>query len=373
MIKTVFILGAGASRTAGGPLMYDFIEKAQQVQQANKAGWAGPHFKSVFEARRKFQAAYAKSNLDIDNIESLFATFEIARLIGHPSNMSEEDTRLLPRELRFLIMRTIEQSIKYPIYDDDPVVRVPAPYEAFTELLLGIEESPELSSVAVISFNYDLLLEYAFTVRGIQIDYGLGPAPKRDAIPVYKLHGSLNWSFNQAGGQIETRPTQKLPAKSYLRRIRNYSERPLRRPIDTMELLHGPDEWGNKPIPEPLIVPPTWSKGQYQEMLRSVWCNASKALSTAENIFVIGYSLPLSDQFFRAFFALSTISDSIIERFWVFDPADIATRYQSLVGAAISNRDKFKYQGAVFSDAVVYLAKALDFDEESIRTLLSRG
>jgi hypothetical protein len=173
-------------------------------------------------------------------------------------------------------------------------------------------------------------------------------------------------------GEITVYPVQTLPAESYWRRYGVF-ENPLSRPIDTMELLHGPDEWGNKPIPEPLIVPPTWSKEHYHEVLRSIWYNASKALSSAENIFIIGYSLPPSDQFFRSFFALSTISETIIERLWVFDPSEISQRYQSLVGAAISSRDKYKYEGVVFTNAIASLATSLCLDEKTILEILSRG
>ena len=37
-MKTVFILGAGASRAAGAPLMYDFIECAMRVLRRGDAG-----------------------------------------------------------------------------------------------------------------------------------------------------------------------------------------------------------------------------------------------------------------------------------------------------------------------------------------------
>jgi hypothetical protein len=353
--------------------MYDFIDKARQVLQADKTGWAVTHFKNVFEARRKLQAAYAKSHIDIDNVENLLATFDMARLIRRLSDMPEESTKVLPTELRFMIMRTLEQSIRFRVFDDSPVVEPPTPYDAFVELLAQIEDSSELSPTAIITFNYDLALEYALRVRRVEIDYGLNSSTKNsNAIPIYKLHGSLNWTLSGPLNEIEVFSVQQLPAESYWRRYGVY-ENPLCRPIDTMELLHGPDGWGNKPIPEPLIVPPTWSKEHYHEVLKSVWYNASKALSSAENIFIIGYSLPPSDQFFRSFFALSTISESLIERLWVFDPSEIAQRYHSLVGAAISSRDKFKYEGVIFSDAIASLSKSLGLDEKSIRHFLNRG
>lgn len=369
--KTVFILGAGASRAAGGPLMWDFIEKGSQIGQYGQAGWATHSFKCVFEARRKLQAAYAKSHVDIDNIEDLFATYEMARLIGHLADMEGEDVKLLPGKLRFFIMRTLEQSLRFPLYDDD-IVGCPTPYDAFVELLVQMQASRKLSPVVVISFNYDLALDYAIATRGIEIDYGLKPfSDNKRAITLLKPHGSLNWTINESSGEIEITPVQVLPTASYRRRLGIYD--PRRIAIDTMELLYGPDEWGETLRPEPLIVPPTWSKGEYQEILKPVWCRASKVLGTAENIFVIGYSLAPSDQFFRSFFALSTISDSIIDRFWLFDPSDIAARWQALCGPAISHRDRFRYEAAIFSNAIVSLAKAFDLNETPIQVFLNRS
>ena len=94
-------------------------------------------------------------------------------------------------------------------------------------------------------------------------------------------------------------------------------------------------------------------------MLKSVWREASSAFATAENIFVIGYSLPMSDQFFRSFYALSTISDSIVERFWLFDPAhdeEISRRFHSLLGPAILGRSRFVHHRLEFGGAIPFLA-----------------
>jgi hypothetical protein len=370
--KTVFILGAGASRAAGGPLMWDFIEKAGQIIEAGQAGWAAQSFKCVFEARRKLQAAYAKSHLDIDNIEDLFATYEMAKLIGQLDDMTVADIEKLPAQLRFMIMRTLEKSIQFPLYDEDEIVGCPTPFDAFVELLIQMETSRKLSPVTIISFNYDLALDYAIATREIEIDYGLKfHAGKEQVIRLLKPHGSLNWTTDKISGEIEAVPVRALPRESYRRRLGVYN--PRRISIDTMELLHGPDEWGETLRPEPLIVPPTWSKAEYQETLKPIWRQACKALSTAQNVFVIGYSLPPSDQFFRSFFALSTLSDSIIDRFWLFDPADIAARWQSLCGPAIFHRDKFRHEMAMFPNAIAFLAKAFDLDEYLIQVFLNRS
>ena len=71
---------------------------------------------------------------------------------------------------------------------------------------------------------------------------------------------------------------------------------------------------------DPVIVPPTWNKTQYHHEIAAVWQNTARHLSEAENIFVVGYSLPERDQFFRYLFALGTVGDALVRRFWVFDP-----------------------------------------------------
>jgi len=49
----------------------------------------------------------------------------------------------------------------------------------------------------------------------------------------------------------------------------------------------------------PVIVPPTWNKTQNAPSIATVWREAANQLSDAENIFVSGYSLPQTDEFFK--------------------------------------------------------------------------
>ncbi|WP_431288172.1 hypothetical protein [Roseateles chitinivorans] len=367
-MKTVFILGAGASRAAGGPLMFDFIDAATRIFRLGEAGWAQPHFEGILDARRKLQGAFVKSTIDIDNIENLFSTYEMASLIGRLSDLDESVVKQLPKSLRYLIMRTLEQAILYPIDGKEQVIPAPYPYDAFAELLIELRDHREASPVTVINFNYDLCLDYALTLRGFEPDYGLAGSPVRSkrSIAHYKVHGSLNWFRNPETGEIAPQPLRKLPMRTYWDRLG--LEHPAERPIDTMELIYGPDKWGMDLYPEPIIVPPTWNKGWYQEQLKSVWRSASEALAAAENIFVIGYSLPASDQFFRSFYSLSTISDSFIERFWLFDPSpktDVVERFSSLLGPAIIDRGRFRFECEKFDGAIKRLAEHFGYRTEN--------
>jgi hypothetical protein len=357
-VKTVFILGAGASQAAGAPLMFDFMERASRLQRRGEAGWATDSFVCVTEARKKLQVAYAKSSVDLDNIENLFSTFEMASLIGRLSDLPKQTVEILPEHLRFMIMRTLERTILYPINGEDRVIPPPKYYDAFADLIIELSAIPEIAPVAIINFNYDLCLDYALTLAGRPPYYCLEPERlRRDSIDVMKVHGSLNWAKTDDFIGFAISPLQPLSMSRYWERLG--LDKPAERPIDTMELMYGPDKMGSKLHPTPLIVPPTWNKGRYQEMLKPVWKAASQALSSAENIFVIGYSLPSADQFFRSFYSLSTISDSIIERFWLFDPSPnpaVPERFKSLLGPAILGRDKFRHTRAKFPAAIKEIA-----------------
>ena len=90
MSDVVFILGAGASKQAGAPLMANFLDVAHNLWKLGKVKDAEESFKKVFEARAALQSVHSKSSLDIDNIESVFTAFEMANTLGN-NNEKESD------------------------------------------------------------------------------------------------------------------------------------------------------------------------------------------------------------------------------------------------------------------------------------------
>src|SRR5207253_500176 len=81
-LKSIFILGAGASRQAGAPLMSDFLDVATALRRSGRAGDFQAEFDTVFEAIGALQVVHSKARLDITNIESVFAAFEFAQIIN---------------------------------------------------------------------------------------------------------------------------------------------------------------------------------------------------------------------------------------------------------------------------------------------------
>jgi hypothetical protein len=77
------------------------------------------------------------------------------------------------------------------------------------------------------------------------------------------------------------------------------------------------------------------------------------SISEAENIFVIGYSLPPTDAFFEYLYALGSVGDVTLKKFWVFNPDDtgnVKQRFESLLGPGAHQR--FKYFPMTFDKAI---------------------
>jgi hypothetical protein len=168
--RTVFVLGAGASRTAGAPLMSDFVEAAESLHRAGEVFEYVEDFDLVFKARQALMAVHMKSVLDLDNVESLFGAFEMARLIGRFGALGTKELDRLVVAMRRVIALTLERRIEYPAHLDR--VWPPRPYNKFIEVMSEMRGS-NVGPVSVITFNYDVALDYAFHFNSLPIDYCL--------------------------------------------------------------------------------------------------------------------------------------------------------------------------------------------------------
>lgn len=353
MAKTVFILGAGASAEDGAPVMGNFIDSARDLYAEGRvAEFRRPHFERIFKAISSLKQVHSNSRLHIENIEILFAAYEMAELLG--SKPGNDDPADVIAALKSVIAHTIEQTQRFHVRLDGgkSFLTSPVPYDNFVDLInrLRLESVPK-HSVAILTFNYDIGLDFALTDAGIPLAYHLFPDNEGGALPLLKLHGSLNWGrYGQKieivslptndGGDLITRQSREGPI--------NFSVTDLlkKKRLDS----------------EPVIVPPTWNKNEYHGTLTRVWKRAAKELADAENIFVVGYSMPASDSFFRHLYAIGTLGDSILRRFWVFN-IDCALRdnFEHLLGPGAAHRFAFnpglytQELNGKFSSAIAYL------------------
>ncbi len=344
MADNVFILGAGASKEGGAPLMQNFLDKARELFTTGQVSdWAGD-FQSVFDAIGKLQHAHSKAEIDIVNIESVMEAFAMASLLDiEPFNSTK-----LATAMQRLIAVTLEHSLLHYV-DSSTVVHPPEPYGDFCQLVHRLQNQTNPSSTsAILTFNYDCCLDYGFYAVGRDVDYSISDSPTHDSMPLLKLHGSLNW-FKEKDSDLILCTDMQTYANG---------QRPMLARIDRRNpwiQLRMTGIWkDNSDIAlAHMFVPPTSDKASWHQQLKQVWRAAAKHLSEAKNIIVIGYSLPQSDSFFRYLYALGSIGQYPLENFWVFDPdttGDVEHRFRVMLGPGA--RSRFRYGELKFSDSI---------------------
>jgi hypothetical protein len=347
-MKTVFLLGAGASRAAGGPLMSDFLDRAQDLLRFQTPGItkAQKEFDDVFKAIAELQGVHSKAYLDLNNIEIVFGAIEMGLLLKQLGDRDEDSIKALRDSLITLIYKTLEFSIQFPA--PNGLLNPPKPYDGFMSTLKRIKEdhpSPDPHCFCFITFNYDLCLDYTLYRYYSSFNYCLNPDQYSTDIPLLKLHGSINWGLSADDRIVPFKindfhfPFSK-GGDGYMN-------------CDLGSRLHEMAVDGKPLKGPPVIVPPTWNKNSYHGQLSNVWSRAAQELSTAENIFIIGYSLPETDSFFRYLYALGSESPTRIRNFIVInkdDSGQVEGRFRQLIGRGIETR--FHYIGKTFEESI---------------------
>ena len=372
MSDIVFILGAGASKEAGVPLMAEFLDRANDIYKDKTLLTQTQHdsFENVHRAISNLQALHSKADFDIHNIESIFGAMEMGKTINKfPGYSNEDEIAKLINDLKALIAVTIESSLQFPLNTHPiqslPRIESPKPYDSFSHLIYQLmNEIRPQKTVSIITFNYDIASDFALIKRDIPIDYCFDSSPDKSKVPLLKLHGSLNWAYSPEKSYVVPYDVANLlnnfqpPEPKTNPNYNGIVLHPNYPAFVSLPLISTLSEWArSENLPEyPLLVPPSWNKENYYRKLSNVWRAAAQELQDAENIFVIGYSMPPSDSFFRYLYALGTVGGHPIRKFLVFNPDDselMQSRFSNLLGLATRNR--FEYHGMTFQEAIQHL------------------
>lgn len=351
MSSVVFILGAGASKECGAPLMAEFLDVASNLYQTGVVGDKKAHFERVFNAIGLLQAVHSKAQLDLTNIESIFNALDMANLLGKLPGFEAEEIPTLIASLKELIVKTLELTIKFPTSRSS--IGAPDPYNDFINLIkyLRSDASPQ-HTVSAITFNYDISLDMALYKAWIGPNYGIPPYSfHQNPVQLLKLHGSLNWASRKDSGDA-----YPLLLDDYLKKykIRGLEDRnTCIIPIGS-QLAEYFSMYTDIPVEDqPVIVPPIWNKAEHHQTLSKVWANAARQLEEAEHIFILGYSLPETDAFFRLLYALGTVGMKPLNKFIVYNPdrTDVVeNRFRSMLGPGAVAR--FEYKPLKFREAI---------------------
>lgn len=351
MSDVVFILGAGASKECGAPLMADFLDVAQNLTRTGNVNDKKEHFENVFRAIGALQSVHSKAKLDLTNIESIFTALEISNVLKKLPGVEPENIQNVIASLKEVIVKTLEATIDFPT--SNSYIGVPRPYEQFAALInyLRTEAFPT-QSVSVITFNYDIAVDMALYRQGIGPDYGIPPdSNTHSPTPLFKLHGSLNWALRKSNGGVYPLQLNQYFSKYSIQGWTN--EGFCKIPIGSQLKEYFSKHTDIEVEPEPVIVPPTWNKSDYHQALSTIWSKAAQNLSEAHTILICGYSLPETDAFFRLLYALGTVGASPLEKIIVYNPDNSGRtddRFRQMLGSGAIAR--YQYKPMIFSKAI---------------------
>lgn len=350
MANAVFILGAGASKQGGAPLMADFLDQAEALWRTNMVSEKAEFFKTVFFSIGRMQVVHSKAQLDLGNIESVFNALVMARILRKfpgDESFSPEDAEIA---LRQVIATTLEKTLQFPVLKGRIVA--PKPYESFANLIAYLRNDANPNrSVAVLTFNYDMAADYALYRSNLGPDYCL-TEERRNGIPLLKLHGSMNW-----GVCTQCQTVVPWHLSEFFQKFRHqFLDDIEKAPFDIWSAFDSFTHCNHRVEPLPFLVPPTWNKTDHHEAIGAVWQRAAKELTDAEDVFIIGYSLPATDAFFRMLYAIGVVGDLPLKRIWVYNPdqtGEVQERFRRLIGHGAENR--FRYIPMSFADAITHI------------------
>ena len=364
--RNVFILGAGFSAGAGAPVVKNFLDRAREFYD-NPASELTPvereHFKTVFKFRRAMAQSREKINIDLDDIEQLFGLVEMSFRLGEiPADTRYSTVYLIAKTLQLAIKDVKRNRLDFALgglvgkiprlgetsvrQDSNPPMGSSDVYSFFANLIRGELDDPDRRKArkdTVITFNYDLVLDDALRRTGGVPLYHLPPAlldvsenPTPQSVSVLKLHGSTNWGICITC----MKSIVVLPEK----------------------VTQSPDEFrtmkckncGN-PAYQPLLVPPSWDKSEYSEVMKPVWKIAVDELKAATRIIIVGYSMPETDAFFKYLLTLALSENHRLYKLIVIDLGDnVNQKFQKLLVPLFRER-RYYFSSAGF---VSFLAQA---------------
>ncbi len=136
----------------------------------------------------------------------------------------------------------------------------------------------KLEETVFVSLNYDILIDNALLKKNLRPNYNIpftrGYPKRGQKIPLFKLHGSLNWLYCPRCVEIEYTEMTKGAAG----------------------LLSNDKKCANcGQTMVPMLIPPTFLKQLKNPYLQQIWQRADTVLRNCRRIIFCGYSLPEAD------------------------------------------------------------------------------
>lgn len=308
--KNVYILGAGFSHAQGLPLQDDFLSQARDVYFSNPDAYK--HFEKVFNFFDKLSRMRNYLSYPLLNLENLFNLFEMELFYSIPKDNSKK------RDFIKLIVDVLKKLSKSPTsYNKDGGLQLDdggsyGLYLKFLRLFMKPQYPHNVYADTIISLNYDLIVESVTHLHNLEAERG-------------DIHNHI---FLNVVGNKEN--IKVLPLESFFDTPQQqiYDDL-LEHPTKTINLLklHGSINW-EKQNGENFIIPPTWNKSD--ATVHKLWKRAHEAITKANRIIFIGYSLPETDTYIKSLLALGINKNDNLQNIYFINPDKTEVKQRAL-------------------------------------------
>ena len=332
LFNLTFILGAGASRESGCPLLADFLSTARGLHDDGKLKYSADDYVAVERIQGLLQRCNVKTQLDFNNIESVMSAMEMASIVGTPGNaLSDDELSQAKQSIVRLISETLEltqrTTIRWSLTNDQivPHEYIMPFYSDFVSLIQEALDARTDIRVCVITFNYDIGLELSLARAKVPYQYAheveANPDPTIRVL-ICKPHGSLNWVADGQRiihWQIDPSSNSYEPTMHTKTQLRHNPQSMVNDERLFLVSSHL-SKMSQTDLAAPFIVPPSDAKSSLRPKLGTTWRLAGQALAKSRAISIVGYSLPKTDRFFHEFLSLSLATDDMTNHISVIDP-----------------------------------------------------
>lgn len=285
MSKTAIFLGAGASKADGAPLQYELISEMIKLIQEDTID-VKPHLRTFFLIFFEIDIQDTLINRDYPSFEEILGVIDISIERGesykdfqhHPLARNSDNPVLV--QVREYLVYYMAQVIKKKLEGENIY---------HTKLIKNLKDKNILEKVCFISTNYDILIDNALgsldnigTTDYKNIDYGIKFSnynQKGFNIPLYKVHGSLNWLYCPVCKTMKLTPYEK--SAFYLIDLINENNLTICNMCGINSIS--------------VIIPPTYFKDMRNHFISTIWNSLEQDLHIIDHIIICGYSMPDAD------------------------------------------------------------------------------
>jgi len=360
MSDNVIILGAGASHSAGIPLMAGFVEQMWEFAVRKKVNGEPMSqddidiFQEAIKIKNELDSYHGRALFDDRNLEDILSILSFNEI--HLSTRQKSKLFLFTKA----VSRTIELTCNVKHDGENKIQHLNCfQYRNFWQRLIYFCTNKNKKVPTVISLNYDLVLERALfhfligtgllsiqpTIQGVEIDYHYDPVGDFQYI-IKNTKYNTQFGGEETGTMLERGATDN-PLRIEILKLHGSLNFPIRKTKESQSLVH--------PLDNPFILPPIINKMSSAKSITKMWAQALQRLRKAKNVIIVGYSLPRTDIYMQYFLKTALGPNLNLNRIFVFDPVlykndstskEMMDRYADCFSPQLQDRIFFKSSGA---------------------------